>query len=183
MKFEEHTSDSKSQSSPLESQSESDPESEELLKPGFQRITIMTSQGPITRQYDQNKTVYTPDMRYPYRKSVKSGPDDSCRDESPTVTNDEITPENNSSKKKNLEVDCFSPNSLSTKVETSDSESKTEGSLPEVNTEPRFNLHKETTMVTKQNKKKGNPKNKEEGTGKDPCTRKRKDTDYYRLTC
>ena len=154
VKFEEHTSDYKSQSSPLESQSESDPESEDLLKPGFQRITIMTSQGPITRQYDQNKTVYTPDMRYPYRKSVKSGPDDSCRDESPTVTNDEITPENNSSNKKNLEIDCFSPNSLSTKVETSDSESETEGSLPEVNTEPRFNLHKETTMVTKQNKKK-----------------------------
>jgi hypothetical protein len=75
------------------------------------------------------------------------------------VTNDEITPENNSSNKKNLKTDCFSPNSLSTKVETSDSESETEGSLPEVNTEPRY---KETTMVTKQNKKKRKRKSRKQ---------------------
>ena len=153
IKMENHSPTHKSQSNPPESQSVEECESEDLLKPGFRRVTIMTSQGPITRQYDQNKTVYTPDMRYPYKEGVTSVPE-RYRDKSPSVTRNEVKPENASSIKKNLVIDNFSPNSLSTKVETSSSDSETEGSLPEVNTEPRSYPHKETTMVTKQKKKK-----------------------------
>ena len=100
-----------------------------------------------TKQY-----IHIPDKRYPFHKNEKSGPE-SYRDKSKTVTKDKIVPENNSSKKKNLLHDNSSQISLSTTVETSGSESETEGSLPEDNTEPRSDLHQETTKVTNQNTK------------------------------
>ena len=104
-------------------------------------------------------------MRYPFHKNETSGPE-SYRDETSTVTKDETIPENSSSKTKNLN-DNFSPNPLSTKVETSSSDTETEGSLPEENTGPQVNLRKETTMVTNQNKKKKEiPKTKEKGQEK-----------------
>ena len=125
-------------------------ESEDLLK---YRNKIRTNLGPIKRSYDPNKTVYTPDMRFPFKKDNTSG-SERYRDLTPAVTRDETNPENSSSLQKNLQENDFSPNSLSTKVETSSSNSDTEGSLPKDTTGPQSDSPKEVTMVTKQNKKK-----------------------------
>ena len=139
------TSKLQSQSKSQNEESFSESESEDLLKP---RKPIRTNLGPNKRSYDPNKTVYTPDMRYPFQKEESLGPE-SYRDNSFTMTNEEITPENNSLQRRNHQEDDSSINSLSTTAENSDSTSVTEGSLPEKHTEPRSDPHKEMTMVTK----------------------------------
>ena len=95
------------------------------------------------------------------------------------MTNDEVNPENHSSTRKILVSTIFQQNSLSTKVETSSSDSETKGSLPEVNTEPRSDLHKETIMVTKQNKK--NKRKSQKQIRKDRKRSMYSETKKYRL--
>ena len=158
IRFKDHTLNLRSQSDVHDLIPKSDSsgeESEDLLKPQEQ---IKTNSGPNKSSNDPNKKIYTPDMRYPFNKSGKLGPE-SYQDTTQTATTDEIVPENNLSDVRKFLEDYPSQISLSTTVENSDSDSVTEGSLPE-DTEPRTDQHKETTMVNNQNTRKKTRKRK-----------------------